>query len=43
MGDKPTCQGHEFVGEIFELGKGVETDSMGQPVKVGDRIVALIL
>lgn len=40
MGDKPTCQGHEFVGEIFELGKGVETDSMGQPVKVGDRIVA---
>lgn len=39
-GSKPSCQGHEFVGEIFKLGKGVETDSMGQPVKIGDRIVA---
>lgn len=37
---KPTCQGHEFVGEICQLGKGVETDSMGQTVKVGDRIAA---
>ena len=40
IGAKPTCQGHEFVGEIYQLGEGVETDSMGQPVKVGDRIVA---
>lgn len=39
-GSRPTCQGHEFVGEIYQLGNGVETDSMGQPVKVGDRIVA---
>ena len=40
IGAKETCQGHEFVGEIYQLGEGVETDSMGQPVKVGDRIVA---
>lgn len=39
-GKKLTCQGHEFVGMIHTLGNGVETDSMGQPVKIGDRIVA---
>lgn len=38
--NRPTCQGHEFVGEIYALGAGVESDSMGQSVKVGDRIVA---
>lgn len=37
---KASCQGHEFVGEIYELGEGVTCDSMGQPVKVGDRVVA---
>ena len=40
VGSGASCQGHEFVGEIYQLGIGVETDSMGQPVKVGDRIVA---
>ncbi len=40
VGAKPSCQGHEFVGEIYQLGEGVTTDSMGQEVKVGDRIVA---
>ncbi len=40
VGAKATCQGHEFVGEICQLGEGVDTDSMGQPVKVGDRVVA---
>lgn len=35
-----SCQGHEFVGKIHTLGEGVTTDSMGTPVKVGDRIVA---
>lgn len=40
IGGGATCQGHEFIGEIYELGEGVETDSMGEPVKVGDRIVA---
>lgn len=32
--------GHEAVVEIIELGEGVTTDYAGQPVKVGDRIVA---
>ncbi len=40
VGEKPTCQGHEFVGEVYKLGRGVALDSMGDPVKVGDRIVA---
>ena len=40
VGGGPSCQGHEFVGEIYKLGEGVETDSMGEPVKTGDRIVA---
>ena len=31
--------GHEMVGEVFALGDGVETDSLGHPLKVGDRIV----
>lgn len=38
-GDK-TCQGHEFVGRIERLGEGVTTDYAGQPVQVGDRVVA---
>jgi threonine dehydrogenase-like Zn-dependent dehydrogenase len=33
--------GHEFVGEIVELGEGVTTDFAGQPVAVGDRVVAV--
>ena len=32
--------GHEFVGEVLALGEGVATDYAGNPVKVGDRIVA---
>ncbi len=32
--------GHEFVGEIAALGEGVETDYAGNPVGVGDRIIA---
>lgn len=38
-GDK-TCQGHEFVGRVERLGEGVDRDSAGQAVEVGDRIVA---
>ena len=38
-GDK-TCQGHEFVGRIERLGESVTTDYAGQPVQVGDRVVA---
>lgn len=32
--------GHEFVGEIGALGEGVETDYAGNPVNVGDRVIA---
>lgn len=32
--------GHEFVGEISALGEGVTTDYAGNPVEVGDRIIA---
>ncbi len=32
--------GHEFVGEISALGEGVETDYAGNPVGVGDRVIA---
>lgn len=32
--------GHEFVGEVAALGEGVSTDYAGNPVEVGDRIIA---
>jgi len=32
--------GHEFVGEISALGEGVGTDYAGNPVQVGDRVIA---
>ena len=32
--------GHEFVGEIEALGEGVTTDYAGNPVQVGDRVIA---
>ena len=32
--------GHEFIGQIFKLGEGVNTDYAGRPVKKGDRVVA---
>ena len=32
--------GHEMIGEIYALGDGVETDFVGTPVKIGDRIVS---
>jgi threonine dehydrogenase-like Zn-dependent dehydrogenase len=37
---KECVLGHEFVGEIVALGPGVETDFAGQPIAVGDRVVA---
>ncbi|SDY86960.1 zinc-binding dehydrogenase [Herbiconiux ginsengi] len=33
--------GHEFVGEVLALGDGVTHDNAGQPVAVGDRVVAV--
>jgi L-iditol 2-dehydrogenase len=35
----PALPGHEFVGEIVKLGPGVETDSVGTPLAIGDRLV----
>ena len=40
VGGEKTCQGHEFVGRVERLGEGVSVDSAGQPIRVGDRIVA---
>jgi threonine dehydrogenase-like Zn-dependent dehydrogenase len=33
--------GHEFVGRVHALGDGVTTDYAGEPVHVGDRVVAV--
>ncbi len=35
----PLLLGHENVGTIAALGAGVETDFLGNPVRVGDRVV----
>ena len=37
---KNAVMGHEMVGEIHEMGEGVESDYDARPVKPGDRIVA---
>ena len=39
----PAPLGHEIVGTIVALGKGIEKDNIGQPVKEGDRIVIIPL
>ncbi len=38
-GDQPRVIGHEMVGRVHKLGPGVSTDSMGQPLQEGDRVV----
>jgi len=35
----PVILGHEMVGAVEKLGEGVATDSAGQPLAVGDRVV----
>jgi D-arabinose 1-dehydrogenase-like Zn-dependent alcohol dehydrogenase len=35
----PNIQGHETLAEIIELGEGRTADVVGQPIKVGDRIM----
>ncbi len=35
----PLLMGHETIGEIMNLPEGVTTDTAGNPVKVGDRIM----
>lgn len=37
---KRAVMGHEMVGRVFRLGKGVTKDNAGNPLKVGDRVVA---
>ena len=37
---KQCVMGHEMVGRVAALGAGVETDYAGEPLAVGDRIVA---
>jgi D-arabinose 1-dehydrogenase-like Zn-dependent alcohol dehydrogenase len=35
----PIVLGHEAVGHVAKLGAGISTDSAGQPLKEGDRVV----
>ncbi|MEE8470461.1 MAG: alcohol dehydrogenase catalytic domain-containing protein, partial [Dehalococcoidia bacterium] len=35
----PAILGHEMTGSVAKLGEGVFTDSAGQPLAVGDRVV----
>ena len=35
----PMILGHEMTGVVDTLGKGISTDSMGRPLKEGDRVV----
>jgi len=37
--DLPVILGHEMVGRIVAMGPGADTDSVGQPLKIGDRII----
>jgi threonine dehydrogenase-like Zn-dependent dehydrogenase len=37
--DLPVILGHEMVGRVVRIGQGAERDSVGQPVRLGDRIL----
>lgn len=39
MGPGPRILGHEMTGRVAKLGANVSTDSLGRPLKEGDRIV----
>lgn len=39
MGPGPRILGHEMTGQVARLGANVSTDSLGRPLKEGDRIV----
>ena len=39
----PVVLGHEGTGEVLALGKKVNCDTAGQPIKVGDKIVTSVL
>jgi len=36
--DVPIVLGHEMTGQVYALGKNVKADSMGRPLKEGDRL-----
>lgn len=35
----PLVLGHEMVGEIVAIGEGADVDSLGEPLKLGDRVI----
>ena len=35
----PVVLGHEGTGEVVEVGKKVQTDNVGKPVRVGDKLI----
>lgn len=39
----PVALGHEGTGEIVKMGKNVEKDSAGKPLKVGDKVVTCMI
>ena len=39
----PVVLGHEGTGEILALGKNVKSDTAGNPIKVGDKIVTSVI
>lgn len=39
----PVALGHEGTGEIVAMGKNVKTDTAGNPVKLGDKIVTCMI
>ena len=39
----PVTLGHEGTGEIVALGKNVKTDTAGNPIKVGDKLVTSVI
>lgn len=39
----PVILGHEGTGEIIKMGKNITTDTVGSPLKVGDKIVTSVL
>ncbi|MEP4077185.1 zinc-dependent alcohol dehydrogenase [Haloferula sp.] len=43
FGLAPVVLGHEGTGEVLQVGAEVRMDSVGKPVKVGDKIVTSIL
>ena len=39
----PVVLGHEGTGEVVALGKNVKTDTAGNPIKVGDKLVTSVI